>query len=182
MVFLQKQLKNMKDVLKKCLDKRNRMTRSGAAAAILPKCQYFDQMAFLHEKSANKPTDSNLSPPTAAFGVFSDALPTEEYRFSQLSPSGSVSNVSSVSNNMENSIKTPQRKKKHTDSSTEALTRSLADCDELLKKSINEENDEDSLYCRSLVSIMRELPKKQNRLAKIKINQLLFDLQYDENE
>ena len=34
-------------MLKKGLDKRNRMTRSGAVAVNLPKFQYFDQMAFL---------------------------------------------------------------------------------------------------------------------------------------
>ena len=50
----------MKDTLKKCLDKRNRMTRSGAAASNLSKCKFFDQVIFLHEKSANKPTQSNL--------------------------------------------------------------------------------------------------------------------------
>ena len=32
----------------KSLDKRNRMIRLGAAAVNLPKCQYFDQMVFLH--------------------------------------------------------------------------------------------------------------------------------------
>ena len=34
-------------MLKKGLDKRNRMTRSGAVAVNFPKFQYFDQMAFL---------------------------------------------------------------------------------------------------------------------------------------
>ena len=58
--FLQNQLKNLNDTLKKCFDKRNRMTRSGAAAATLRKCKFFDQMAFLLEKGANKPTESNL--------------------------------------------------------------------------------------------------------------------------
>ena len=38
------------------------MTRSGAAAVNLPKCQY--QMAFLHEKSVNKVTETNLSQPS----------------------------------------------------------------------------------------------------------------------
>ena len=58
--LLQKQFKTFKDTLKKYLDKRNRMTRSGAAASNLPKYKFFDQMAFLHEKSANKPTESNV--------------------------------------------------------------------------------------------------------------------------
>ena len=36
------------------------MTRSGAAASNLPKCKFFDQIAFLYEKSANKPTELNV--------------------------------------------------------------------------------------------------------------------------
>ena len=60
MKFLQKQLKNLKDKLKKCLDKQARMTRSGAAAASLPRCKYFEETAFAQEKGANKPTESNI--------------------------------------------------------------------------------------------------------------------------
>ena len=48
--FLQRQLKQLKDNLKKCLDKRSRLQKSGAAASSLPKCKFFDSMAFLHEK------------------------------------------------------------------------------------------------------------------------------------
>ena len=59
--FLQKQLKNLKDSLKKCLNKRTKMTRSGAAASSLPKCRYFEQMAFLYGSVGNRPTESNLS-------------------------------------------------------------------------------------------------------------------------
>ena len=40
------------------------MTRSGAAASTLPKCKFFEQMAFLHEKSANKATESNVDIPS----------------------------------------------------------------------------------------------------------------------
>ena len=39
------------------------MTRFGAAASTLPKCKFFEQMAFLHEKSANKATESNVDIP-----------------------------------------------------------------------------------------------------------------------
>ena len=44
----------------------------------------------------------------------------------------------------------------------------------------NEEEDEDSLYCRSLIPILRSLPERQNHLAKIKISQLLFDKEFDD--
>ena len=47
---LKKQLKNLKDTLKKCLDKRNELTKSGAAALKLPKCKFFEQMDFSLKK------------------------------------------------------------------------------------------------------------------------------------
>ena len=58
--FLQKQSKYLKDNLKKCLDTRSKLTKSGAPASSLPKCNYFEVMRFLHDKTANKPTESNL--------------------------------------------------------------------------------------------------------------------------
>ena len=39
---LQKILKNLKENLKRCFNKREKLTRSGAAALSLPKCKYFD--------------------------------------------------------------------------------------------------------------------------------------------
>ncbi len=59
-MFLQKTYKNLKDSLKKCLDKKKALTQSGAAASTLPTCKYFEVMRFLHEKTSNLPTHSNL--------------------------------------------------------------------------------------------------------------------------
>ena len=42
------------------------------------------------------------------------------------------------------------------------------------------EDCEDALYCKSLVPIMKALPLKKKRLAKTKIIQLLFDLEFNE--
>ena len=61
--FLQKQLKHLKDNLKKCLDRRSKLTKSGAPASSLLKCNYFEVMRFLHDRTANKPTESNLCLP-----------------------------------------------------------------------------------------------------------------------
>ena len=58
--FLQRQLKNLKDNLKKCLDKRTKMTRSAEAASSLARCKYFAQMSFLYGSVGNRPTESNL--------------------------------------------------------------------------------------------------------------------------
>ena len=169
-VFLQKQLKNLRDMLKKCLDKRNRLSRSGAAVRELPKCQYFEQMAFLCETSANKATESNLPSTIDPLGSpFS-----EDSVITPPSP-GSIGEV--VTETPSRLPPQPNRKRKR-DSQASVLTQSLAECDAMLKKSMEDDNDEDALYCRSLIPIMRELPKKQKRLAKIKISQLLYDIQY----
>ena len=58
--YLHKVLKNLKDSLKKCLDKRRALTRSGAAAASLPECKFLSAMQFLHEKTSNLPTHGNV--------------------------------------------------------------------------------------------------------------------------
>ena len=60
--FLKTKLKYLKDNLKKCLDRRSKVMRSGATASKLATCKYFDQLSFLHNKVSNKPTESNLTP------------------------------------------------------------------------------------------------------------------------
>ena len=39
---------------------------------------------------------------------------------------------------------------------------------------------EDSLFCRSLVPTLKRLSARKNKMAKIKISQLLFELEFDE--
>ena len=172
-MFLQKQLKNLRDMLKKCLDKKNRLSRSGAPARELPKCQLFDQMAFLCEMSANKPSESNLP-------LMIDPLGSPFSEDSVITPP-SPSSIGEVITETRIRPSQPSRKRKK-ESQASALTQSIEECDVMLKKTIEGENNEDSLYCRSLIPIMRELPKKKKRLAKIKISQLLYDMQYGDEE
>lgn len=62
MELLQRTMKNLKDNFQKCIDKRMQKTRSGAPASSLHQCKYFEQMTSLREKTANKPTESNIAP------------------------------------------------------------------------------------------------------------------------
>ena len=103
--FLQKQFKYLKDNLKKCLDKRSRMQKSGAAASSLPKCNYFDQMSFLHDKTLNLPTESNVSIPVNEAMAVNEIAPAElgDAIFTQLqtpvvSPTIPLSSSSSSTN------------------------------------------------------------------------------------
>ena len=144
------------------------MTRSGAAAVNLPKCQY--QMAFLHEKSVNKVTETNLSQPS----TFSTEVLTEENHCSPLS-----SPCSSNSSIFDTSKKITKNKKRRTDSmQPDVLTQSLQDCEEMIKRSLTDENDEDYLFCRGFVPMLKEFPQSEKGRAKIKIMQLIYELQY----
>ena len=59
----------------------------------------------------------------------------------------------------------------------DVLAQSLQDCDEMIKRSLADENDED-YFCRSLVPMLKEFPQREKRRAKIKIMQLIYELQY----
>ena len=182
--FLQKQFKNLKDSLKNCLDKRTKMTRSGAAASSLPKCRYLEQMVFLYGSVGNRPTESNLlSPPTSVSTIdhCSDVLVDD-------APSTSRTTIPEVEREKHaQGTKRPlsaelfssnrSGNRMNRDVAELMILKQLSDSDAMYKK-ITDKDDEDLLYCRSLVPVLRGMPNKKKRLAKIKISQLLFDIEF----
>ena len=95
-------------------------------------------MAFLHEKRGEKPTESNVQSPEDSLHIVVMESPSSRC-------------VGSPNAN-ENISAAPQakRRRKH-DAAELTLSKSLADCDKMLLKSITDEKDEDALYCRSLI-------------------------------
>ena len=71
-------------------------------------------------------------------------------------------------------------KKRKIDETEVHLMKQLPDTDNDIKKLLTESESEDFLYCRSLVPMLKMLPLKKKRLAKIRISQLLYELQFDE--
>ena len=71
-------------------------------------------------------------------------------------------------------------KKRKVDETEVHLMKQLSDNDNDIKKLLTESESEDPLYCRSLVPMLKMLPMKKKRLAKIRISQLLDELQFDE--
>lgn len=175
--FLQRQLKNLKDNLKKCLDKRNRMTRSGAAASSLPKCKYFEQMRFLHEKTANRPTESNIIQAETA-------LQSEDVLDGPLAPQISVRPVV-LNGTKRKASDTPsscgsQGYKNRQERFDNAILKELESTNNAIKSVVTTDNeDEVSLYCKSLIPIISSFPVKKKRLAMIKVSQLLFELEFE---
>lgn len=61
------------------------------------------------------------------------------------------------------------------------IFKQLNDSDAMFKKMTDEDDNEDLLYCRSLVPILSGMPDKKRRFAKIKISQLLFDIEFNDS-
>ncbi|CAB4001871.1 unnamed protein product [Paramuricea clavata] len=147
-------------------------------------------MAFLHGGVGNRPTESNLATLNALNPLIS------------LPPTTPVSQSINLTDDFPTTSHTPQeatRASKRPAPCTELfaanrsgnrmnrdvaelmLLKQLSDTDASYKKMAEDEDDEDLLYCRSLVPILRGMPNKKKRLAKIKINQLLFDIEYNDD-
>ena len=62
------------------------------------------------------------------------------------------------------------------------LLKQLNESDMMCKKMTEEDDDDDLLFCRSLVPMLRKMPTKKRRHAKIKMSQLLFDMQYSDED
>jgi hypothetical protein len=192
-------LKYLKDNLKKCLDRRSKAFKSGAAASKLPTCKYFDQLSFLHCKVSNKHTESNL---TQAIEVEDTQLtdnPASAVTTQSLACSNSTTATSTLTKGSSSSAPgknkaeseiipyTPAKRSKSRAEMAFAvdtlLVKTLQDMQDPSSKSTSVvDNDEDMLFCQSLVPLLKKMPARQNRLAKIKINQLLFDLEFNDEQ
>ena len=175
--------KNVKDSLKKCLDKRRALSKSGAAASTLPKCKYFEVMRFLHDKTSNLETHSNVeldihTIPNNAFDLSSSSQSQD--------PIHSPSSCSSISDE----TKCIKRRRVTNNEQNDQFLDQLKIMDEkmidyfgkLKEKADNHEKDEAELFCDGLITVLRDMDKKQLRLAKLKIQQLQYDLQYSDDQ
>lgn len=196
--FLQKTFKNLKDNLKRCIDKRRNMTRSGAAVSALPKCKFFDVMMFLHDRVSNKPAESNL-PETVIRASMDDtqlSLCSSPSPASSSAPSPLPADTIPVQNQMKRSFpvssqstsSTPLPKKQKVDiqkMDEQFFTTMKTMNDDLIasmpQNRETEELCEDTMYCKSLIPIMKGLPVRQKRLARMKIDKLFYEIEFGED-
>ena len=120
-------------------------------------------MRFLYDKAANEPTESNL------------CLPNDTPHVSE------KQNYATTVTEMSGENIPGKRKNRNPETTQKVIDAELL---HQLKKWIvaqrESEDCEDALHCKSLVPIMKALPLKKKKLAKIKISQLLFDLEFNE--
>jgi hypothetical protein len=96
---LQSTLKKLKDNLKRCLDKRNSLMKSGAAAQNLPKCKFFDQMLFLQTSTANKPSHTNIPTTTINQQLSIDTNSSSQISSLSCSPHINLTQTSNIAAN-----------------------------------------------------------------------------------
>ena len=158
---------------------------------------------FLHEKTSNLPTHSNvnISPATCTHVTETDNF---ENQSDGLSPSSSVSSASpfqpasgcspltvpespctqSPPTTERSSIKenaSKKRKRATTERSAhDPFLQQIKQMDDQLMKIVNKESEDDeaTAFCMSLVPVLKDFNKKKLRLAKIKIQQLLYDVEF----
>ena len=127
------------------LDRISKLTKSSALASSLPKCNYFQLMRFLHEKTANKPTESNLCLPNDTFHV------SEKQNYAT-----TFTEIPRENHPGKRKNRNPETTQKVTDAE---LLHQLKKVDAQLEEGQRESEDcEDALYYKSLVLIIKALP------------------------
>ena len=182
------------------MDKRRAMTRSGAAAESLPVCKYFEVMRFLHEKTSNLPTHSNIE-----LGDIHvrETAPEEHVEFpSLLSPSQpqdiSTSLITPLPTSRSSSLSSPptsrrpsleesaskrlKRKTISEESAPDPFLQYIQKMDNqmlnIVDKNKETDNDEATVFFMSLIPVLKDFNKNKLRLTKIKIQQLLYDIEF----
>ena len=185
-------------------DNRLRRSRSGAAAHALPKCKY-ENLVFTRDKVTNKDTFSNVALPNAADYNESNNIqhssnldvrlpsPVDISSFDESTARHSFSDQQQLKeSNLKRKVETDQ-----TSSSADSTSRSKPkkkydgsqgnDIDLMVLKTFKEANDTpvqnpvdesaDFLFFKSLLPAMAALSKKQNRKARMKIQEIIFELE-----
>ena len=129
---------------------------------------------FLHDKTANKPTESNII----------SYKPMQEENSMGEPSDRSVQHKIPSSDNVKSS-KSPKRKAELGIAVDTMLIKTLQDLgaenEKPSERSVPVDESADSLFGRSFITIIGNLTAKKNRYAKMKIQQLLYEIEFDDS-
>lgn len=208
----------LRENYRKCLAKREKATRSGAAAKKLPTCNFFVELSFLRDTLLNRRTESNLpQPPGGILPRLPNALPQPPANPAQphANPAQPPANLPQTPDNDRpvyvgeltahdpaapsttlHDFSSPFKKQKYENNKkkkandiqlgidallVKALTKDLCPSPEQApKQGSKEKDDPDLLFCLSLVDTLKRLDGRKKSLAKMKIQEVLFALEFEE--
>ena len=145
----------LRENYRKCLRKREYKLRSGAGGGKLPSCSFFEQLSFLRDTLVNREAESNI------------VIPNERN-----------SQDHETQNVMEFNPPSVKKWKSEEASKLSIMDTALVQTLQRVNRP-KEAKDADELFCLSLVDSLKALPKQKNALAKIKIQQVLYELQFE---
>ena len=148
----------MYDSFRKCENRKNELTPSGAGFTKEPSCKFYKELMFLKNVVSGRSTTSNLP-----------ALPFHS------SPTSTGNGEGDLSQQPGCSLQRKQRKRKQ--SGNMSLDDFEASVVSALKVPVGDK-DEDELFWLSLTQQLKRLSRKQNCLAKMKIQKVLFDAEF----
>lgn len=167
----------------KCIKKIDTATWSGAGSSRLPTCKHFESLLFIRDTVANKATESNIQINTAlnedSLQIDDSTFPnTDTFATPGLSPSPAPSSASSLTSS--------KRRRSVEDSFLEESRERRNKLDTLITKAFEErqgennkeEDDQNLLFCKSLVPTLKRLDNRANAMAKIEIQKVLFNYEF----
>lgn len=190
---LQKMFAKLRDNYRRCVRKRERLSRSGNENNKLPLCNYFEELNFLYDVVSDKSHEISMvySPPSSTELVASSSWPNYESPH-YVSPrhTSPHQTVRINANNDHNEVKqepmintssiVKKRKSYHeTYKDSNDLTNEF-DGNDPPKTKLDQEQDSDVLFCRSLVQHFKDIKRKKHKKeARIKILQVFLDYDHD---
>lgn len=198
--------KNLRDGMMKCLKKQTDYHKSGRGAGKLPTCKCFDQLLFLKDSISNKTkTTSNLSEETTQQSSNPDIVrqvsnqtcstlskqsenleernPIPENSFLSV-PSECADEIDEETFSKPSKLKRREKQRKsedRRDSIDALLIKTLSNYDPPQNTTIMKEESSNMLFCKSLAPLLEKLPRKKNLTARLKMQQVLLDLDSDDD-
>ena len=153
----------LKDNYRKCMKKR---ARSDAGSFKLATCNFFKEMQFLYDSMQNCLAESNIPISTAENGfelVEYNESPQDTSPLDDCTPR-----------------KQSFKRKREDLPTTFPIDPAIV---ETLKKTVTNglQTDSDYLFCTSLVNTMKSFSERENALARMKIQKLLFKIKHGES-
>ncbi|CAB4017987.1 uncharacterized protein LOC108916950 [Paramuricea clavata] len=176
-----------------------RFRKNGSGYSKQPTCRFYNQLLFLRDSISNRTTQSNVQVRSISLAIPSPsekALP-EPSTHAESNPGNKASQQNqqhAVPPTAQPPAKQkfqfpqatviPKKKKKVVlDPVEEYLIKSIEKNEEENKLVPAKKEDADEQFCQSITHTLRRLGEqsvKKNQLAKIKIQQLLFDIEFDD--
>ncbi|CAB4035886.1 ---NA---, partial [Paramuricea clavata] len=144
----------------------------------LPTCEYFVELSFLRDIVTDRKTESNI--PTEI------TIPTSSV-YSTTPPTHTVTDTNSTQSNPSScdAISIRNARKRRSDQLDELLALSLSNDKRNDKKeatnNMEQTQDEDVLFCSSLVKTFQKLKGKMNKKAKMMVMQVLLEFEDDDD-